>query len=195
MKVFFTCPTGTLVDKFETYDKWVKLIESKNHEVTGKWIYDAYKNLDKGIKGDIDSYYKEKIEALSESDVLIAESSEKSLGVVHQITLALNKNMPVLVLVGKDHELNTNGGQPIQAIMSPWLTQKIYSTDAEAQKLISNFLNSNKNGRLVRFNLVLTKKQDDFLKEMSKAKHDTRTGLIRSYIEEKMAENSSEKED
>lgn len=191
MKVFFTCPTSTLLDNFKTYDRWFKFIESNGHEVTGNWIYDAYENLDKGIKGDIDSYYKEKIEALNESDILIAESSEKSLGVAHQITIALNKNMPVLVLVADDHSLNSDGGQPIQAFMSPWLTQKIYKTELQAEKLIASFLNSNKEGKMVRFNLVLTKKQDDFLKEKARETSDTRTGVIRSYIEEKMTETAN----
>ncbi len=193
MKVFFTCPTSTLLENFKTYDRWIKFIESMGHQVTSKWIYDAHKNLTKGIKGDVDSFYKEKIDAIYESDLLIAESSEKSLGVAHQVTIALSKNIPVLVLLDEDHSLNSDGGQPIQAFVSPWLTQKIYKTYLQSEKLIVDFLNSQKNGRVVRFNLVLTKKQNNFLKKVARDHSDTRTGVIRSYIEEKMTK--SEKTD
>lgn len=187
MKVFFTAPTSNLIEKYPDYSQLIDHIEKLDHQIVGKWIDDAYQNLKSNIKGNTDLYYREKIEAINRSDIIIADGTEHSIGVSHQITLALQKSKPVLLLISAE---NKNDNKYIEAIKSKWLRQRLYNNVDDAKVEISDFLNLYRTGKKSRFNLVISGEENGFLESRMKTTGRTKTELIRNLIRAAMEDNS-----
>jgi hypothetical protein len=159
-------------------------IKKLGHELTDDWLGKAYRNIQKGKFEDSNSLYERKIRAITDSSVIIAESSIKSFTVGHQITIGLNKAIPVLLLykVGRKKQKSY-----IEGIKSSWLTKRSYETDEMAIKIIDEFLDTYSSKRKTyRFNLVINQEENRFL-EKNMAKFDqSKTEVIRNLIEDAM---------
>lgn len=175
-KVYFTCPTSMIVKKNHFYLELVKHIKVNSKMITYDWVKDALSNLKTNQK-DILDYNKLKLEGINEADLVIGEISEKSIGVIHQITLALQKAKPVLLLSPYFKNNNT-----IKAIKSPWFIQKQYKTLNEAKSYITEFINIYSDHKKIRINLVISSFENSFLiSEMHKHKK-SKTEVIRDLI-------------
>ncbi|MFA6007389.1 MAG: hypothetical protein WC784_01945 [Candidatus Shapirobacteria bacterium] len=184
MKVFFTCSTSRLLENYDRYQMLCSHIKKLGHELTDDWLGKAYRNIQKGKFEDSNSLYERKIRAITDSSVIIAESSIKSFTVGHQITIGLNKAIPVLLLykVGRKKQKSY-----IEGIKSSWLTKRSYETDEMAIKIIDEFLDTYSSKRKTyRFNLVINQEENRFL-EKNMAKFDqSKTEVIRNLIEDAM---------
>jgi nucleoside 2-deoxyribosyltransferase len=177
MKVFFTCPTSNLVKWHKKYRNWLDYIIKNGHSIENDWIDSAKNFLKSKIKGDTKEFYEAKIDAINSADVIIAESSVKSYGVAHQISVAISKSKPVLVLMDKKYPVSS-----IEAIKSEWLTQEFYKNDQQAIKHIDNFLNTYKNSKKVRFHLVMSHKENEHLEKLMEKTNKSKTEIIRGLI-------------
>lgn len=163
-------------------------MEKQGHLITDKWIESAYRNLKSSIVGNLDEYYQRKLKAIFEADVVIAESSLKSFSVGHQITTALAKAKPVLLL--KTLEQNKKVEPYIEGVNSTWLIKKRYKDDTEALSHILEFLETFGNKRTVRFNLVMSHEENSFLEDLKKQRNQNKTEIIKTLIREEMNKKS-----
>ena len=177
MKVFFTCPTSNLVQRHKKYRTWLNHIKVSEHSIENDWIDSAKKFLKRRIKGDTKEFYKAKIDAIDKADVIVAESSVKSYGVAHQVSVAISKSKPVLVLIDKKYSVSN-----IEAIKSEWLTQKFYKDDQQAIGHIDSFLETYKDSKKVRFHLVMSHKENHHLEKLMKKTNKSKTEIIRELI-------------
>jgi hypothetical protein len=183
MNVFFTCPTSDLVASYERFADFIRVIKKEGCKVRYDWIEEALIAMKSGVEGDSDVIYDKKIKAIQQASCLIAEGTHKSFTVGHQITIALNKSIPVLLL----HKNSSSNKSYVSGIKSEWLTKKAYRSDDEAREIIKSFLETYKDKkRTFRFQLVLTQSENEFLDTRMKVENKSKTDIIRSYIQKNM---------
>lgn len=181
MNIYFTCSTSGLETEYKEYKKLIEHIENLGHTILYSWIDEAYKNLKQNKLGDLELYYQRKVDAISESDVVIAEGSLKSFTVGHQITIALNKAIPVLLL----YKISpTDPQEPYaEGIKSRWLHKYSYKNDKQALDIIEKFLDTySGKSKKYRFHLVITQQENKILENIAERTNKTKTQVIRDLI-------------
>lgn len=185
MNIFFTCSTSALLENYKRYNRFIKAIKEAGHKISDEWVDEAKYNISIGNLGDTDAFYQRKLEAIYNSDLLIAEGTIKSFTVGHQITIALTRSIPVLFFYQENKK--TAKSSYVEGIKSIWLTKASYRNDNEAIQLMLDFIKtySNKNKKY-RFNLVLTQAENAFLESQMKKLNISKTEIIRSLIKKEM---------
>jgi len=177
-RIYFTCPTDTIKSNYPVYEKIINYIRFCGGVITYDWVKSAFKEIKTGVEKDSYIYNQHKMSGINSADLVIAEMSEKSIGVIHQITIALIKSKPVLLLLPEKN----NKKDQINAIKSPWLTQKTYHDLDEIKLHINNFINLNSTKKRHRINLVISSAENECLEITMKNTHETKTSIIRSLI-------------
>lgn len=176
LDVYFTCPTDLIVENYQFYLSLIKLIKSQKVNITYDWVESAYKNLKNNIKEDGD-FNNLKNAGIDDADVVIAEMSSKSVGVIHQISIALQKSKPVLLLRPYSKTLKA-----IEAIKSNWFIEKPYKDIKDAGSVIADFLNTYSNNKKFRLHLVISAYENKYLSTEMKKQSISKTEIIRNLI-------------
>lgn len=190
MKVHFACSTSNFIKYQKNYLKICEEIKKLGHTITRDWIGEGVEFF-KQKKTDIDrtDIYKKTIEAILASDVLVVEGTVSSFSIGHQITVAINKNKPVLFLIyEKNDEKNYFRSSFIDGINTPLITKKTYNNN-NLERTLEDFFNSNKKGATIKFNIVLTKEIDNYLDWASFAYKKNKSEFIRDIIAKHIEEN------
>lgn len=184
MKVFFSSSTSQLEKYFPIYKLICDTITNSNNELTRDWLDEALKTVQKKTKVDFEEMYDDIISSILEADVGIVEGTIKGLSTGHQMTIALQKGKPLLYL----HQFNGKDRFPFMAkgAESELLVEKVYANKKEIPKIVKNFLDSQRKGKRVRFNLVLTSLENNYLEWVSFSYHKTKTDIIRELIENQL---------
>ena len=185
MKIFYTCTTRSLMDDYMFHIQLIARLKEEGHKITYEWIEGAYENIKKGIVGDTEKFYEQKQNAIKNSEVVIVEGSYKSFSIGHQITVALQKAKPTLVLYRNNDEIKNNESY-VEGIKSDWLIERPYKNIDHAVESVKAFLKMYKNANKYRFNLVLSQPENMFLEELMKDNHKTKTQLIKDLIRKEM---------
>lgn len=187
MKVHFACSTSKLNKYKENYRTICNEIKNLGHTITRDWIEEAVGFYEQGtLEIDREDIYQKSVESILASDVVIAEGTISSFSVGHQITLALNKNKPVLFLSYKskdDKSYFRNGF--IDGIKTPLLSAITYN-NSNLKDVLEDFFNKNKHGLSVKFNIVLTKFIDNYLDWASFTYKTNKSEYIRQVIQKHM---------
>lgn len=187
MKVHFACSTSKLNKYKDNYRAICSEIKNLGHTITRDWIEEAIGFYEQGkLEIDREDIYQKSVESILASDVVIAEGTISSFSVGHQITLALNKNKPVLLLSYKskdDKSYFRNGF--IDGIKNPLLSAVTYK-DSDLKDILEDFFNKNKRGLSVKFNIVFTKYIENYLDWASFTYKVNKSEYIRQLIEKHM---------
>lgn len=199
MKVHFACSTSELDVYSKNYIDICNIIRDLGHVISRDWIKNAVATLDDYKKGKIKidrvDIYNKAIESLLASDVAIIEGTVSSFSIGHQLTLALSKNKPTLVLIYNDGSNQKNKFQSsfIHGMRSPFLAVSKYSSAEDLKRVISNFLNKSISAS-VKFNIVLTKEIENYLDWASFYYKLNKSEFIRSVIIKHMNNDDNYKE-
>ncbi len=193
MRVFFGC-TAAELNKYQKYYLAIRqFLIDEGHVLTRDWIPDAIKRMHKLTPPE--EYDPKKIaaafqHAMNESDVIIVEDTVSNFSTGYEITFALQRNKPVLVLWLKDkHHLFDR--TLLHGIESEYLQISQYDL-SNYRELIRRFLNKfDSNLEKHRFNLVVDDIERRYLDWGRFAKHKSRTDLVRSALR-KQIENDAE---
>jgi hypothetical protein len=174
------------MDKYaENYRKIVSLLEKAGHQIKSDHILGA--NIG-DILGEDDEkkieYYKNFLKWLNSADAVIAEASFPStVHIGHEISLALEKGKPVVVLY-------TKSKMPVflQGVKSDKLFLLEYSLDDLGQ-VIDDALEDARDQMDVRFNFFVSPKIVGFLDWVAKKKKMPRAVYLRRLIEQDMEKN------
>lgn len=188
MKVFFSCSTGDMLQHRENYLAIVNTIKQHGHVLTRDWLPIAIKQIERNIRGEKRSkLYTKVMSAISRSDVVILDCTVRSMGIGHQLTYSLDKNKPTLLLYNrcgnKMEDLFISGSK------STYLTIKGYNNVDEIEGIVNAFLLKNLSRPKVRFQLVLDKKQNDFIEWASYRYRRNKSEVIKSAIDKLMSED------
>src|SRR5688572_8047585 len=100
MKIYFTASTA----KFDKYQKNYFAIRdflvNEKHILTRDWLHKARHRIDNGLTEifDMKQIYQDCMKAINEADIVIIEDTVSNFSTGHQITVALQRQKPTLVL-------------------------------------------------------------------------------------------------
>ena len=165
--------------------------------MTRDWIENAVATLDaykkNKFKVDTVDIYNKAVQSVLASDTVIIEGTVSSFSIWHQVTLALSKNKPTLVLLYNDGSEKKNRLQSsfILGIKSPLLTVAKYSSKEDLKRILTSFL-SKSIGASIKFNIVLSKEIESYLDWASFFYKVSKSEFIREIIVKHMNNNDSE---
>lgn len=194
MKIHFACSTSELEIYSKNYIDICNIIRDMGHTITRDWIDNAVATLSDYKKGKIKidrvDIYNKAVESILASNVVIIEGTISSFSIGHQMTLALSKNKPTLVLIYNDGSDKKNKLQSsfIHGIKSPLLTVAKYSSAEDLKRILSNFLSKSINTS-IKFNIVLSKEIENYLDWASFYYKVNKSEFIRDIIAKHMNRN------
>jgi len=183
MKAHFTCSTNGFEEHFELYKTIRRTLLQIGIKITRDWIYEEFSLRKRGIKKYSVDVYEKTIQAILDADVVIIEGSIPSFHIGHQITIALQKNKPVLLLMQKLEK----GKWPFITIFHSeydrrnLLHIKRY-TKRSLKTTIKRFLKEYKKGPRIRFNLFLDNTIDNYLNWASFTYKKSKSEIIRDLL-------------
>lgn len=181
MKVYFTSSTAELFKYRKYYYAIRDFLVDENHVLTRDWLKKTEDVIDSGNVelNNIKDIYKSCMTAIDEADVVIIEDTVSNFSTGHQITIALQKQKPVLVLwKGEKHRHFKK--MFIHGIESDILEVSQY-TLKNYKEIISVFLNKYSNSQQRnRFHLVLNNLERNYLDWVQFNQGKSRTKIIRS---------------
>lgn len=195
MKIHFGCSTSELETYSKNYIDICNVIRNLGHTITRDWIDHAVKTLPDYRKGKLKidrvNIYNKAVQSIYASDAVVIEGTVSSFSIGHQVTLALNKNKPTLVLIysGSSQKKNKLQSSFIHGIKSPFLTVVKYSNIEDLQRIFSRFLNETMTAS-IKFNIVLSKAINIYLDWASFFYKKNKSEFIRDIIVKHMKQDS-----
>lgn len=183
MKVFFTCSTKSIDKRAKYYREIRDQIITQGHQINRDWIDYSINVAQRNIP-DIPSpaYYKDVMSAILTADVVVVDTSVKSMSVGHQITYALQKEKPVLVLRHKER------GKELEKLFiegseSEKLYIEEYKNSSDIKKILKNFFSKFDDKSVRRFNLALTLSEDNYISWASFNYKKSKTEVVQEAID------------
>ncbi len=177
MKIYFVASISGREKYLDSYKAIVEILRKQNHTVTESTI-DYSGDYVYALSDDAKvEYYRKVLKWIHTNDLLVTEASHPSMGVGHEISLALERGKPVLVLYQA-------GTAPhfLQGIESDKLAIVKYSPLDLEQQLIDSidFLSQSTD---TRFNFFISPKHVQFLDWVAQTKKIPRSVYLRKLIE------------
>ena len=99
MKIYFTASMSGKEKYQGNYEKIVKTLEEMGHTVYEETVNISKKYVYEEISDDEKlSYYKQVLKWMNKADLVVVEATHSSLSIGHELTVALEKGKPVVVL-------------------------------------------------------------------------------------------------
>ncbi len=176
MKVHFGGSLPAFKENPESYKKIRQAIIKNQGIILRDWIKEESLGKELGLS----DMYERTLKAIKSADAVILECTSDISSIGQQMSIAFEENIPVLLLTPKD--TNSNIGSFISREQMKHLVRKTYSVDTIDQIIKDFFKWAEENDQFARFNLVLEKKLDQFLKEKAKQNNTSKTEEIRKLI-------------
>lgn len=190
MKVFFSCATTDLLKYKDSYLKIVDTIKQGGHSITRDWLNREVMHLEmKDSKGKRSDLYTKVMSAITQADVVIFDCTVRSMGLGHQLTYALDKGKPTLLL-SKGNSMDIKD-LFISGSKSGFLTIRNYKDIKDIPEIVNNFLLKNSSRPKVRFQIVLDKEQNDFIEWASYIYKRNKSEIIKSAIDKSAQEDNN----
>lgn len=190
MKIYFTASTAEFNKHKDLYFRIRDLLISEKHFLTRDWLSKTETRIDTGKieVDDIKEIYKDCMRALNEADLVIIEDTISNFSTGHQITIALERQKPTLVLWSQPKHRHFQKTF-IQGVESEYLEFHQYS-DENLEDIIRSFIKKYENANQKnRFHLVLSEVERKYLDWAQFSKNKSRTKVIRDAIRKSMEED------
>ena len=181
MKIYFSASRLYKEEYSKNYSKIIKVLKE-----SGCQIADCTK-LSPSPKGfvmpetDRKNLYRSMLKDMDKADFCVFEASYPStLHIGHEITLAMEKNKPVIVLYIKDHEPILFKGIDDRKIR--WIEYN----DTNLESLLNNAIEESKKEIDVRFNFFVSPKILVYLDWVAKKRMVPRSVFLRDLIDKEM---------
>jgi len=129
------------------------------------------------------AYYKQVLKWINDADVTIAEVSHPSIGVGYEISQAVEKEKPVIILYSNNEAPHfLEGIQSDKVILVQYTSDDLEDSLTAALEMASSKIDT-------RFNFFISPKIGNYLDWVSKKKKLPRAVYLRKLIEEDMKKN------
>lgn len=187
MKIYFTCSTADFFRYEKSYFAIRNYLIDKGHVLTRDWLphtAEMLHNEERSIR-NIKKIYRECIESIKESQLVVVEDTVSNFSTGHQITMALQYRKPTLVLwQGKKHRQFKQ--MFIHGIESDILQISEYEV-RDIEKVIGTFIEKYEDcNEKNRFHLVLNNLERKYLDWAQYSQNRSRTQIIREVLREKI---------
>lgn len=161
-------------------------IRKLHKPIVRDWL--SPENIDKKISSE--EAYAETEKAIARADVVILEASFDTSSIGKQLMLALELELPVLILAYEDMNPESNLEKFLDK-RDAQLVKKVNYNDGNLIKTINDFLVwAERNTKMVRFNLEIERKLDNYLKDKARTNGTSKAKEIRDLIVEDMQKSS-----
>ncbi len=185
MKIYFTASLSAKDDHPEIEDIYKSIVaklRELGHKVTGEHVLKT-QYLD--VKGSSDTervaYYQKMLKNINQSDVVVAETSYSSASIGHELSLALEKNKPI-VLISKEGRVP----QIYKAMREHDIYIVEYIKIDELLDRLDDELARVKEGEDIRFNFLVPPYMVDYLEWVSKKRRIPKSVFLRDLINREM---------
>lgn len=185
MKIYFTASTAQFNKYKKTYFAIRDFLVQENHTLTRDWLKHTGERIAQGELDvrNIKDIYNKCVLAINQAQLVIIEDTVSNFSTGHQITLALQKQKPTLVLwQGKKHRFFNQ--MFIHGIDSEYLQIAQYKPE-NLKTIITAFINKYQDfNNKTRFNLVLNQYERNYLDWVQFNRGINRTKIIKSSLNE-----------
>ncbi|HEX7017372.1 MAG TPA: nucleoside 2-deoxyribosyltransferase [Patescibacteria group bacterium] len=183
MKTYFVASISGRKKYLTQYQQIVRVLNKLGHEVTEDTLrpsHDEVYNLTDDQKVD---FYKQVLKWIANCDLMIAEVSHPSLGVGHEISLALERGKPVIILY-------TDGNTPhfLEGLDSEKIIIEKYDSES-LEKILVDAIDFAKDQSDTRFNFFISPRHVSYLDWIAKTRRLPRSVYLRDLIKADMEEN------
>jgi len=183
MKVFFGFSSKEITKYHKNYKDIQETIKSLGHSLTRNQLEKALGKAKKKKEEILPLIQPEIISAILASDIVVLDATIRSSEIGFELAYALEKEKPVLFLAQESQEkINKLFSETEE---SPLLTAKGYNKE-NLKNIVTDYFSNNGSIRKVRFNLVMDKKQDNYIEWASFTKNKSKTEVIKNAIEHLM---------
>lgn len=191
MKIYYTCSTAEFNKYRNSYFKIRNFLISQEHVLTRDWLGHTEEMLKRGdieIR-DIKQIYQACIKAIQEADLVVIEDTVSNFSTGHQITVALQRRKPTLVLwQGKKHRQFKQ--MFIHGIETDLLQVSEYNIE-NLEKIIRTFINKYAHiHERNRFNLVINNIERQYLDWAQFTRNKSRTKVLREALKKEIDSDS-----
>jgi hypothetical protein len=189
MKVYFSASISGKKNLIGHYRKIFNALKKMDVDVLSDHVLKHTKEEIK-IKNhdEVVSFYRKIVNLINKSDVVIIEASYSSTNLGHEITLALEKGKPTIVLYIK----GSGGARMLEGSQDDRLFLVEYELD-NLQKCLSDALQDASDQMDVRFNFFIPPQIVAYLDWIAKNKKIPRAVFLRRLIEGDMNKNKDYK--
>jgi len=185
MKIYFAASLSGKNKHKESYESIVNSLKDLGHKLISDHVLKTdYESVKNASDRELVKYYKKTLHNISDSDLIVAEVSHPTIGIGHEISLAMEKGKPAIVLYEE--------GVPIPQILKavPSGNVKTYKYTLEnINQILSSAVKDMKGTLPIRFNFFIQSEINDYLDWISKAKRIPRAVYLRNLLEKEMAKN------
>lgn len=184
MVVYFIAARKDIVSRIEELRYFVRLIRREKHTISLDWIEPIYASeLKFGHDGvDWPIMYRDTVEAITRSDVVIGDTSIQSFGVGYQVAVAIQMKKPVLLL----HKEQKEKLPFVSGIRATNVVFKTYNKNNIA-KIIKNFLEENDiKTKDMRFNFFIDRHIYNYLRWASHKTGKTKAEVLRTLVQKEI---------
>jgi predicted DNA-binding protein len=188
MKIYFIASLYGKEKYSDNYKKIVTLLEDMGHTVISEQVLNkSASDLKEQSDDERVGYYKQMLSWIGESDLVIAEITSPSSSVGHEVTVALDKDKPVIALSYKGVAPNIFRGISSDKF-------QLLSYEGVGDKFIRELKKAIKKAQKtidIRFNFFISPEIGRYLDWVAKYKRTPRSVYLREIIEKDM-ENDEE---
>lgn len=188
MRIYFT---ASLRGNKNHFKRIVEYLQDLGHNVESDHVL----KLDSDFVDSVDDdyrvkYYRNMLKTISSSDMVVAEVTESSTSIGHEVTVALEKGKPVVGLCYKDD---------VPTIFKAIRDERfhILTYDDTGEKLerdLKRMIKKAQKTMDIRFNFFISPEIARYLDWLNKYKRIPRSVYLRDLIEKEMEENTEYKE-
>lgn len=189
MKVHFITSRDSLENDIETLQDITQRIKRAGHTLANDWIDIASERQRSGKQSTADwkRIYKDNLENVAETDVLIAEASYENFGVGYQVAAAVQQKKPVLLL---RHE-NADKGAFVTGVEDGWVQTREYNKD-NLGTILGKFLEDNDiSTKDMRFNFFIDRPIYNYLRWAALKTGKTKAEILRSLVQQEIDRRDS----
>jgi hypothetical protein len=137
--------------------------------------------------------FRETIKAINNADAVILEGTYDTSSVGKQLMLALNLELPVLILYFQKLDGRSSLDKFIDKDSTKLVKRAVY-TEKTLESKLTDFLDwAGTNTKIVRFNLELERRLDNYLKDKARRNKTSKSEEIRNLILKDLKDNTDEK--
>jgi len=190
MKVFFSASILGRDSFEENYKAIVDDLKDRGYKVQSDHVLgvDKKKLSDVSDKYRID-YYRKLVKWISESDLIVAEVTQPSISIGHEVSLALEKGKNVIALSS-----TTRGPAIFLAMKSDKLQMLKYNLE-DLHFVLDKAIKRARSNTDIRFNFFISPQINDYLDWISKEKRIPRAVYLRDLLEKEMAKSKEYQEE
>lgn len=188
MKAHFIASTINLKDDIKVYQLIVKALKDEGVSLTVEWLEAAYARFKKpDFEKTWKDIYRETLDAISKSDIIVAEVSEKSFLVGFQVANALNMKKPILLL---SRHKNAEGALGVS--LNEDIIKFSYYTEKNVAEHVKDFVKENSAGtKSIRFNFFIDRKSLNYLNWASLNTGESKSEIIRRVLSKEINKSDS----